>query len=313
MVVNCQGTEFSQNFVNLLKVPYINICIKKFADTELYINLENTEQLEGFDVLIPYQFFLFDKNDIDRRCLHDQIAGLIILTDFLKKLKVKSISVVIPYLPYSRQERSFDGNVVGPISLLGNILRVSGIEKVFSCDLHSPDVLRLFGSGLFEVDMSLFWKNYFKSDFAEELGQNKLCIISPDAGGFQRAKSIANSLNVPVICLEKKRIGVDKSVALKFDGNVMGKVVVILDDIIDTGETAVHACDLLKKEGASKVIGMFTHPVFASGSIDYIVNSNFDCIYVSNTIPVHLNFKKDKIFVKSVDKFLIEKVLRNLK
>lgn len=313
MVVNCQESQLAKNFSDFLHVPIVEVQIKKFADTELYIDMNNPERLEGFDILLTFQFFLFNKKDLHRRCLHDQIAELIILTDFLKKIKVKSISVVIPYLPYSRQELSFDGKVVGPISMLGRIFRIAGIDRIFSCDLHSHEVFSLFGPGLFEIGLSSFWIEYLKIRFENEITNKILCIVSPDSGGYERARKVAESLEVHVACVGKKRFGPDETVELSFDGNVKGKVVVIFDDIVDTARTAVNACRLLKREGALSVFGVFTHPVFAPGAASHLIDSDFDQIYVSNTIPVSLNLKNGKISVRSINKFLIEKVMEYLK
>ena len=279
------------------------------------------------DVLLPYQFFLFDEKGIPR-CLHEQIVGLLLLADFLKKLKVKSIFVVLPYMPYSRQTSSFDGKFAGPIPLWGNFFKSAGINTVFSCDLHAREVLSLFtgtqqpnlgkaqnlsGADLIEIDMSLFWVNHLQACFSKEIRKNNLCIASPDRGGYDRAKKVAEILKVPVAYVNKQRIGPDLITALNLDGDVAGKTVVVLDDIIDTGETAVHACRLLKKEGATKVSGMFTHAVFAPGAIECIRDSDFDQIFVSDTLPVQFNLKKDKIIVKSCNELIVEKVLENLK
>jgi ribose-phosphate pyrophosphokinase len=307
LVVDCQESQLSQDLAKTLNIPLIKVQIKKFADTELYVDLNNPEQLEGADILLAFQFF---KNNLIS--LHDQFIGLIILTDFLKKLNAKSVSVFIPYLPYSRQDLSYDGKAIGPITLIGDILRTAGIDKVLSCDLHSPEVLSLFGPGLTEIELSPFWTNFLKTRFADEIAKKTLCIVSPDSGGYERACSVAHALNIPVACVSKKRVGPDATEALGLDGDVAGKVVVIVDDIVDTGKTATQACDILKKHGALSVTGVFTHGVFSPGAAAQLINSNFDHIYVSNTIPVYLNFKNDKISVVSCSEFIIEKILENL-
>ncbi len=310
IVPDCQESQLSKELAKTLSAPLVEAQIKKFADTELYIDISSPEQVEGQDILFAYQFSPFNKNNLGN--LHDQFMGLVILTDFLKKLGAKSISAIVPYLPYSRQDLSYDGKVAGPITLIGDILRAAGIDRVFSCDLHSPEVLSLFGSGLVEVSMSPFWTSFIKIRFADEIDKKKLCFISPDEGGYARACNIAQALSAPVACVSKKRVGPDTTVTLSCDGDVAGKIAVIIDDIVDTGKTAIQACDLLKKQGALKVFGIFTHAVFASDALTQLINSEFEHIYISDTIPVYLNFKNDKISVTSCRKFIIEKILENL-
>ena len=310
LVVSCLKSQLANDFADALDVPLIQVPCGLFADTEVYVDIKESELISGSEILFVRQFSI-DKL-LDCSSINDQLIRFLVTCDFLKNIGAKKITAILPYLAYSRQDKSFSGQSVGAIKLWGRFFKESGIDSVFACDLHSEGLFNLFDLKLEEISCADFWVEHLKSIFKEEIDNNLVCIASPDAGGLSRASKIARILNVPVVCIEKKRINPDNPVALCLHGDVKSKTVIIVDDIIDTGRTAIQASLMLKMHSAKKIIGVFTHAVFSPGIIDRLMNSDFHKIYVSNSLINSFEIPNKKISVCSINKYLIQKISEKL-
>ncbi len=347
LVVSCLKSQLASDFAKTLDVPLIQLGGGFFADTEVYVDAKNTDLIAGSEVLFVHQFFLnttfepgaspkgdgstssprarllngvrpepvegceFNK-PLNSSSLNDQLVSFLVACDLLKNIGAKKITVILPYLAYSRQDESFDGKFVGSIKLWGRFFKEAGINRVFACDLHSEKLLNLFDVDLEEISLVNFWADHIKSNFSDEINKNLVCIVSPDRGGFNRASAVAKILNVPVACVDKKRVSPDNPVALCLHGDVNSKVAIIVDDIIDTGKTSIQASLMLKMHGSTKIIGVFTHAIFSQGAMDRLMKSEFCKIYVSNSLPDLSAQSHDKISICSINKYLIQKISEKL-
>ena len=314
LVVSCSKSQLASDFANALSVPLVYASVGIFADTEVYVDIKESDLIAGSDILFVHQFFLnktFNKAE-SSPSINDQLISFLVACDLLKNIGAKKITAILPYLAYSRQDESFDGKLIGSIKLWGRFFKESGIDKVFACDLHSEKLFNLFDINLEEISLADFWAYYIKSNFGDELNKNMLCIAAPDKGGFNRANTIAKILNVPIVYVDKKRISPDNPVALGLHGDVNSKTVVVVDDIIDTGKTAIQAGVMLKMHGAAKIIGVFTHAVFAQGAINRLSKSDFDKIYVSNSLLNSFDAPQKNISICSINKYLIQKISEKL-
>ena len=170
----------------------------------------------------------------------------------------------------------------------------------------------IFDVKLEDIPLDQFWAEYLKANFEEEINKEQICIASPDEGGFSRANKIANILNIPIVCVKKKRVRMDNPVALSLSGDVNSKTVVIIDDIIDTCRTAIQASRLLRMHGACRVIGVFTHAIFSLGYANNILENDFEKVFISNSLPIMFQAKDNKVSVCSINKYLIHKISQKL-
>jgi ribose-phosphate pyrophosphokinase len=310
LVVSCLKSQLASDFANALNVPIVHVTCGLFADTEVYVDVKQSDLVAGSDVLLIHQFSL--NAPLCNSSINDQLTNLLIACDLLRNIGATKITVILPYLAYSRQDKSFYGKSVGAIKLMGRFFKESGIDRVFTCDLHFKELIDLFPIRLDEICLVDFWAEHLKTIFREEIDKGLVCIASPDDGGFGRVSKIAQALTVPVVSVRKKRINPDDPVAFDLCGDVESKIVIIVDDIIDTGRTAIQASLILKMHGAEKIVGVFTHAVFSPGAIDRLMESEFYKIYVSDSLLNSLEKSNKKISVCSVNKYLIQKVSEKL-
>ncbi len=308
-----KNTSLAQFLSSCFNKKIISIEVESFADTESYIKFSDIKLIKNKNLCIIQQFSFLNKplprlwftgkNDSCINPINEQFFKFLLLIDFLKKAGAKKIIAILPYLPYGRQDKSFYDRYVGPISVVGKFLKSSGINQVISFDLHEPSIKSDFALDLQEIDLVDFWAKFIRDKFVDE----KKCIVSPDRGGMQRAEKISKILNVDFAYVEKKRIDSDKTIALRLKGKVKDKQIILVDDILDTGMTAINASKLLKEKGAKNIIGCFAHGIFANDVVQKLETSNFDKIFVTNTIKLRDDvLKSEKISVVSIDDLLCD-------
>jgi ribose-phosphate pyrophosphokinase len=217
---------------------------------------------------------------------------LFIMIDALKRSGAKSIRVVIPYLGYQRQDHIFrDGEAVS-LEVIAEILTRVGMTELFSFDFHSPKIPEVFSVPVHHLSALPIFAEKIKKDF----NLSEIVLVSPDMGGIRRIKEAAGMLgSVPFATIEKNRdLASGEINDSDLDGDVRGKIAVIVDDMISTGQTLVEAAELLLENGAVKVFAFATHPVFARDAGKLLQHSNIERVVVSDTIdvPVHNVFPK---------------------
>lgn len=268
--------------------------IKRFADGE--ISCEIHDNIRGEDVFI-----------IQSTCnpANDNLMELLIIIDTCKRASAGRITAVMPYYGYGRQDRKPSARTPISAKLVANMLQTAGADRVLTMDLHAGQI-----QGFFDIPVDdLRAKPLFVKDLKKRpmVSNGNALIISPDAGGVPRARSLAKSLNLDIAIIDKRRDKANESEAMNVIGNVKGKQCIIVDDIVDTGGTLVKATEALLKNGAEEVQAYITHGVLSNGGMKTINQSSMGGLTITDSIPQYDN-KKVKLI--SVGKLFAEAIRR---
>ena len=255
------------------------IKVGTFSDGE--INVEITENVRGKDTfVIQSTNFPAEKN----------LMELILIIDALKRASVRSITAVIPYFGYSRQDRRIRSARV-PISakVVADMLSNAGVTRIITLDIHSEQIQGFFS---FPMD-NIYTANLMVKDLLDNHNVEDLQVVSPDTGGVIRARSVAKTLGVKDLAIiDKRREKANESEVINLIGDVENKVCIVPDDLIDTAGTLSNASHALKEKGAKKIIAYITHPVLSGNAIENLNNSAIDKLVVSNSIDIGDKSKK---------------------
>lgn len=271
--------------------------ISRFADGE--IQVEINESVRGNDVFV-----------IQSCCppVNENYMELFITMDSLKRASAQSITAVIPYFGYARQDRKVAPRAPISAKCVADLLTVSGADRVVTLDLHSAQIQGFFNcpvDHLFAIPtMARTWKDKIGSG-------DEFVIVSPDAGGVERARAFAKRVNSPIAIIDKRRSGPNEAKAYHLIGDVKEKTAIIVDDMIDTAGTLVQAVDSLLKNGAKRVFAIATHPLFSGPAIARINDSGLEKVWVTDTVPLSEEGQKSsKIEVVSVAPVAAEAIKR---
>lgn len=287
------------SFMNNKSVEIYNLFPVKssnFKDGEISIDLK--ENVRGQDTFI-----------IQSTCrpANDNLMELLLIADALKRASAKSISAVIPYFGYARQDRRPRSARV-PISarLVADLLQVSGIERIITIELHADQI-----QGFFKIPVdNIYSTRHFANDI-NSLNLSDLCIVSPDVGGTLRARSLAKQFNnAELVIIDKRRPKANESEVMNVIGDVSDKNCIIIDDLIDTGGTILKGVDALLDRGAKSVRAYCSHAVMSGDAINNFNNSRIEELVVTDTIPIQEKIERSKIRLISVADMLAEAILR---
>ena len=270
----------------------------KFSDGEVAIEIN--ENVRGKDTFIiqstnnPAEVNLFE---------------LVLMADALKRASAQSITAIIPYFGYARQDRRVRSARV-PISarVVANMLEGVGVSRVITMDMHSEQI-----QGFFSIPVdNIYASNIMCQRIADEFNPDELQVVSPDTGGVIRARSVAKTLKVQDLAIiDKRRERSNESEVINVIGEVENKVCIVPDDLIDTAGTICNGANALKNKGAKKIIAFITHAVLSGDAIENINNSEIDSLIVSNTIDIDDKLKKcPKIDVFDISPVLSESIKR---
>jgi ribose-phosphate pyrophosphokinase len=231
------------------------------------------------------------------------------MADALKRASAQSITAIIPYFGYARQDRRVRSARV-PISarVVANILEGVGVSRVITMDIHSEQI-----QGFFSIPVdNIYASNIMCQRIADEFNPDELQVVSPDTGGVIRARSVAKTLKVQDLAIiDKRRERANESEVINVIGEVENKVCIVPDDLIDTAGTICNGANALKNKGAKKIIAFITHAVLSGDAIENINNSEIDSLIVSNTIDIDDKLKKcPKIDVFDISPVLSESIKR---
>ena len=274
------------------------IKVGTFSDGE--INVEITENVRGKDTfVIQSTNFPAEKN----------LMELILIIDALKRASVRSITAVIPYFGYSRQDRRIRSARV-PISakVVADMLSNAGVTRIITLDIHSEQIQGFFS---FPMD-NIYTANLMVKDLLDNHNVDDLQVVSPDTGGVIRARSVAKTLGVKDLAIiDKRREKANESEVINLIGDVENKVCIVPDDLIDTAGTLSNASHALKERGAKEIIAYITHPVLSGNAIENLNNSAIDKLVVSNSIDIGDKSKKcPKIDVFDISPILSQAITR---
>ena len=285
----------AENICKYLDIPLGKTVIRDFSDNEIYVRIE--ENVRGGDVFI-----------IQPTCFpgNTNVMELLIMIDALRRSSAKRITSVIPYYGYGRQDRKCEPRVPITSKLIADLLETAGTDRVLTVDLHAGQIQGFFN---FPVD-HLFAMNVL-IDYIRTLALPNLIVISPDAGGVERARAFAKRLKTSLAIIDKRRDIANEAKAMNIIGDVKGKVAFIVDDMIDTAGTLMEATDALLGAGASEVHACCSHPVLSGPALERISNSPIKSVVTTDSIPLGNGLEQNpKIKVLSIAPLLGEAILR---
>ena len=274
--------EFAKKISKYLSLPLSECAIKTFSDGEISVQIG--ESVRGKDVFV-----------IQPTCApaNSNLMELLILTDALKRSSANSITAVVPYFGYARQDRKAAPRVPISAKLVANMMQTAGIDRVVTMDLHAGQI-----QGFFDVPVDNLYGSLIFLDYLKEKNLKNPIIASPDVGGVARARSFAKKLSLDIVIVDKRREEANKSEVMNIIGDVAGKDVILIDDMIDTAGTIVKAAGAFKEQGAKSVSAFCTHAVLSGPAYERIESGALDGLVVTDTIP--LKQESDRIKVISV-------------
>ncbi|EAK0950574.1 ribose-phosphate pyrophosphokinase [Campylobacter lari] len=274
--------EFAKKISKYLSLPLSNAGVKRFSDGEISIQID--ESVRGKDVFI-----------IQSTCAptNNNLMELLIMTDALRRSSASSITAIIPYFGYARQDRKASPRVPITAKLVANLIESAGVDRVATIDLHAGQI-----QGFFDIPVDNLYGSIIFNDYIKNKNYKNPIIASPDIGGIARARSVAKALGLDIVIVDKRREKANESEVMNVIGDVKDKEVILVDDIIDTAGTIVKAAEVFKSKGAKSVIACCTHPVLSGVAYERIAKDALDELVVTDTIP--LKQQMDKIKVLSV-------------
>jgi len=284
--------EFAKKISKYLSMPLSNAGVKSFSDGEISIQID--ESVRGKDVFI-----------IQSTCApaNDNLMQMLILTDALRRSSAKSITAITPYFGYARQDRKAMPRVPITAKLVANLMQTAGIDRVATIDLHAGQI-----QGFFDIPVDNLYGSIVFNEYINAKNFKNAIIASPDIGGISRARSVAKQLGLDIVIVDKRREKANESEVMNIIGDVAGKEVILVDDIIDTAGTIVKAAEALKQRGALSVMACCTHAVLSGPAYERIESSVLDELVVTDTIP--LKEENPKIKVLSVAPLFAEVIRR---
>ncbi len=287
--------ELTQEVCDYLGIEPGKLTAKTFSDGETLVEIH--ENTRGGDV------FVLQSTSTP---VNDNLMQLLIMMDALRRASAERITAIIPYYGYGRQDRKVKPRVPISAKLVADLITTAGANRVVSMDLHAGQIQGYFNIPVDNLFAAPLLLKYIRTHFEDDL-----VIVSPDAGGVERARAFAKRLAATLAIIDKRRDAPNIAEAMNIIGEVKGKTAVILDDMVDTAGTLTQAAAALREKGASKIYACCTHPVLSGSSIGKIETSPIDRLVVTNTIPLNEKAQKcSKIIVLSVAELLGETIKR---
>jgi len=275
--------ELAHEVAAYLHIPIGDAVIQHFSDGEIDVHIN--ENVRGHDV------FVIQPTSTP---VNDNLMELLLMIDALKRASAKRITAVIPYYGYARQDRKVQPRVPISAKLVADLITAAGTSRVLTMDLHAAQIQGFFNIPVDNLYASPVLLDYVRKKYPNE----RLVIVSPDAGGVERARSFARMLYCSIAIIDKRREEANVSQIMNVIGDVQDLDTIILDDMIDTGGTIVQAAGALKEKGARYVVAACTHAVLSGSAIDKLNTSHLQELIVTNTIP--FDSKKEKCTLLTV-------------
>ena len=288
--------QLSNKISRNLKNKLVNTSIRKFADGEIYIEIN--ENIRGNSIFIIQSV---------SSPANDNLMELLLCIDALKRSSAKNITAVIPYFGYARQDRKVVPRTSISAKLVSNLITNAGADRVVTVDLHAGQI-----QGFFDIPVdNLFATPIFAKHIKRKIKSNNIICDAPDVGGVERARALGKKLDVGLAIVDKRRPSPGKSQVMNVIGNVKNKICILTDDIIDSGGTIVNAADALLKRGVKEVHVYATHGVFSGDAVKKIKNSKIKNLVITDSIDISDKLKKVRnIEVLSISILLAEAIKR---
>jgi len=286
----------AQSVAGYLNIPLGQCEVFEFSNENTFVRiLENVRQRDVF-VIQPLS-----------SPVNKSLVELLIMIDALKRASAERITAVVPYYGYGRTDKKDQPRVPITARLVADLLTVAGANRLLTVDLHAPQI-----QGFFNIPVDNLFATPVLLDYMKKAHHDNTVVVSPDTGGVERARAFGKRLGASLAIIDKRREGPNEAQVMNIIGNIEGKSVIILDDMVDTAGTVVQAANALKKAGALDVSVCCTHPVLSGPAIDRLESSDIREIVVTDTIPLSERAGKlsKRIKVLSVSGLLSEAVRR---
>jgi len=277
-----------------LEIPCVNAVIERFSDGEIRVHIE--ESIRGADVFVIQSL---------SRPVHDNIMELLLVADALERASVRSVTAVIPYYAYARQDRKSRPREPIAAKLLANLLQASGIDRILTMDLHAPQIQGFFDIPVDNLKGVPIIAKYLKTRITEDC-----VVVSPDVGGVSRARVLAEHLGGSLAIIDKRRPRPNVAEVMNIIGDIAGKKCILIDDMIDTAGTITKGAEALLRSGATEVLACCTHGVLSGPSIERLEESVIKEVVITNTIPNDAHGTTEKIKTLSVATLFAEAIRR---
>ena len=270
------------NFLGLTRGQAL---VTRFNDGEAYVQIQ--ENVRGADVFVMQPTC---------RPVDEHLMELLLMMDALKRASARRITAVIPYFGYARQDRKDKPRVPITSKLVADLLTTAGADRALVVDLHAPQL-----QGFFNIPVDHLFASPVLVDYFKKLNLPNLTVVSPDAGGVERARFFAKKMDAALAIVDKRRVEMNVAEVMNVIGDVNGRTCLIIDDLIDTAGTLVKVAQALVQKGASTVYACCTHAVLSGASVENLVNSPIAEVVVTDTIPLTEAAKEvAKINVRSI-------------
>jgi ribose-phosphate pyrophosphokinase len=274
-----RATQYlAERIANAYGEPLGAVNYQQFSDGEMSPFL--SESVRGHDVFIIQSTF----------APADNLMELLLMVDAARRASAHNVNVIIPYFGYARQDRKDKPRVAIAAKMIANLLSAAGANRIMACDLHADQIQGFFDIPVDHLDGSYIFVPYLKS-----LGLKDIMFATPDVGGIKRARNFAKFFNADLAVCDKYRKEANKIESMRLIGEVQGKDVVLVDDLVDTAGTICKAADLLKENGAKTVRAVCTHAVLSGKAYENLENSSLEELVVSDTIPLKKESAKVKV------------------
>ena len=296
--------KLAQNICQELGIPLGDSEVGAFSDGENFASIYET--VRGSDVFVVQSTCSFRKDD-KSGSVNDALMELLIMIDALRRASAGRISAVIPYFGYARQDRKTKPRDPISAKLVANLIAEAGADRVLTMDLHANQIQGFFDIPVDNLLGSPIFVDHFTKKYAD--CHDDTMVVSPDVGSVSRARAFAQKLNMPLAIVDKRRQKANSSEVMNIIGDVRGKHVILLDDMVDTGGSLCHAAQaLMEIGGAQDVTACASHGVLSGPAIDRINSSVLDEVIFLDTIPAKPGVKCDKIKYISVAHMFAEAI-----
>jgi ribose-phosphate pyrophosphokinase len=285
----------AQEICEILGVSLGRADVRNFSDGEIQVDID--ESVRGMDVFV-----------LQSTCTpgNTNLMELLIMIDALKRASANRITAVLPYYGYARQDRKVSPRAPITAKLVADLIAAAGAHRVLAMDLHAGQIQGFFNIPVDHLFAAPVLLEYIRTRFRDHL-----VVVSPDAGGVERARAFGKRLKAGLAIIDKRREGPNVAKVMNIIGEVKDLQAIILDDMVDTGGTLVEAASALASEGASKVVACCTHPVLSGTAVKRLSESVIEEIAITNTIPLKSEaMSNPKFKVLSVGKILAEAIKR---
>ena len=277
-----------------LGIPLGQAEVTRFSDGEVFVQIN--ENVRGADVFI-----------VQPTCppVNDTLMELLVMLDAVKRASAARITAVLPYYGYARQDRKVQPRVPISAKLVADLITAAGAQRVLALDLHAGQI-----QAFFNIPVDHLFAAPVVIDYLDKRGLFDPVVVSPDAGGVERARAIAKRLRAGLAIIDKRRDGPNVAVFMHLIGDVKGKDAIIIDDMIDTAGTLIQAVDALRREGARRILAAAVHGVLSGPAIKRISESVIEEVVITNSVPLAPDKHLAKIRVLSVAPLVAEAIRR---